>query len=57
MHSSGLSAKGAGKTFLKIILVLILLVLLLGGALVVAKDVAVVVCLAFAGPAPTQPIY
>lgn len=50
---SGLSAKGVGKG----VLVLILLVLLVGGALIVAEDVAVVVCLAFAGPPLVQPIY
>lgn len=54
---SGLSAKGVGKGFLKILLGLILLMLLAGGALIMAEDVAVVVCLAFAGPPLAQPIY
>lgn len=54
---SGLSAKGVGKSVLKLILVLALLVLLAGGARIVAEDVAVVVCLAFAGPPLAQPIY
>lgn len=57
MVHKGLSVKGVGKAVLNIFLVLILLVLLFGVALVVAKDVAVVVCLAFAGPSLTQPIY
>lgn len=56
VHSS-LSAKGAGKTFLKVFLVLILMVVLLRGALVLTKDVVVEVLLALAGPAPTRPIY
>lgn len=54
---SGLSAKGFGMGCLKIVMGLILLMLLAGGALIVAEDVAVVVCLAFAGPPLAQPIY
>ncbi|CAM9210974.1 unnamed protein product [Ectocarpus sp. 13 AM-2016] len=52
----GVSAMGAGRVFVKVVLVLILLALLCG-ALVVVADVVVFVCLAFTDPTPTQPIY
>ncbi|CAM9305875.1 unnamed protein product [Ectocarpus sp. 6 AP-2014] len=52
----GVSAMGAGRVFVKAVLVLILLALLCG-ALVVVADVVVFVCLAFTDPTPTQPIY
>lgn len=58
---SGVYAKGAGKAVLWkalwTVLVLLLLVSLLCVALVMMKEAVVVVCLAFAGPALTQPIY
>ncbi|CAM9643650.1 unnamed protein product [Ectocarpus fasciculatus] len=52
----GVSWMGAGRVFLKAVLVLLLLALLCG-ALVVVADVVVFVCLAFTDPTPTQPIY
>ncbi len=58
---SGISAKRAGKamlwTGLWAVLVLLLLVSLLCVSLAMMKEAAIVVCLAFAGPALTQPIY
>ncbi|CAM9843555.1 unnamed protein product, partial [Scytosiphon promiscuus] len=56
VRPGGVSTQGAGKVLLKAFLVLVLLALLCG-AVVVVSDTVVVVCLAVAGPALTQPIY
>ncbi|CAM9414866.1 unnamed protein product [Pylaiella littoralis] len=50
-------SKGAGKGFLKTLLTVLVLLPLLYGAWAVVEDAVVVVCLVFAGPAPTHPIY
>lgn len=53
------ASKGAGKGrgLLTTLLVVLFLLPLLYGARFVVEDVVVVVCLFFAGPEPTHPIY
>lgn len=48
---------GLGMGFLKMVLMVLVLLSVLYGARAVVENAVVVVCLVFAGPPPTHPVY